>query len=89
MSEWSSRITAQGCTGQLRRLVRMRFLYPPTILPRMVAMGFLSRRSASFVLFGRIETASAIIVIFGENPHVCAQARPLDIGLEDGAFQRS
>ena len=56
MSEWNSHITAQECTVQLRHLVRMRFLYQPIIPPRMVAMGFLSRRSESLVLCGRIET---------------------------------
>jgi hypothetical protein len=46
----------------------MRFLYQPIILPRTVAMGFLSPRSESLVLCGRTEAASTIIVVFGENP---------------------
>ena len=60
MSEWSSHIAAQKCTVQLRRLVRMRFLYQPIIPPRMVAMGFLSRRSESLVLCGRTEAATYV-----------------------------
>src|SRR5438876_5073141 len=67
MSEWSSHITAQECTVQLRRLVRMRFLYQPIIPPRMVAMGFLACRSESLVLCGRTEAANAITVAFGEK----------------------
>ena len=57
MSGWNSHIAAQKCTVQLRRLVRMRFLYQPIIPPRMVAMGFPSRRSESLVLCGRTEAA--------------------------------
>ena len=67
MSGWSSHITAQKCTVQLRHLVRMRFLYQPIIPPRMVAMGFPSRRSESLVLCGRTEAANAITVAFGET----------------------
>ena len=67
MSEWSSHITAQECTVQLRRLVRMRCLCQPIIRPRMVAMGFPSRRSESLVLCGRTEAANAITVVFGEK----------------------
>jgi len=59
MSEWSFHITAQKCTVQLRRLVKMRFLCRPIIPPRMVAMGLLSRRSGSLVLCGRTEAADA------------------------------
>jgi hypothetical protein len=59
MSALSSHIAARKCTVQLRPLVRMRFLYQPIIPPRMVATGFLSRRSESLVLCGRTETASA------------------------------
>ena len=36
----------------------MRFLCQPIIPPRMVAMGFLSRRSESLVLCGRTEAAN-------------------------------
>jgi hypothetical protein len=64
MSEWSSHIAAQECTVQLRRLVRMRFLCQPIIPLRMVAMGFLSRRSESLVSCGRTEAAYAIPVVF-------------------------
>jgi hypothetical protein len=67
MSEWSSRIAAQRCTVQQRRLVRMRFLYQPIIPLRMVAMGFLSRRSESLVLCGRTEAANAITEVFDEK----------------------
>ena len=70
MSGWSSHITAQKCTVQLRRLVRMRFLYQPIIPPRMVAMGFPSRRSESLVLCGRTEATSTRAirtVVFGEK----------------------
>ncbi len=67
MSEWSSHIAAQKCTVQLRRLVRMRFLYQPIIPPRMVATGFLSRRSGSLVSCGRTEPANAITALFGEK----------------------
>ena len=45
----------------------MRFLYQPIIPPRMVAMGFPSRRSESLVLCGRTEAANAITVVFGEK----------------------
>jgi hypothetical protein len=45
----------------------MRFLYQPIIPPRMGAMGFLSYRSESLVLCGRIEAANAITVAFGEK----------------------
>ena len=45
----------------------MRFLCQPIILPRMVAMGFLSCRSESLVLCGRTEAANAITVAFGEK----------------------
>ena len=45
----------------------MRFLYQPIIPPRMVAMGFPSRRSESLVLCGRTEAADAITVVFGEK----------------------
>ena len=64
MSEWSSHIAAQECTVQLKRLVRMRFLCQPIIRPRMVAMGFLSRRSESLVSCGRTEAAYAIPAAF-------------------------
>ena len=67
MSEWSSHTTAQECTVQLRRLVRMRFLYQPIIPPPMVAMGFLSLRSESLVLCGRTEAANVITVTFREK----------------------
>ena len=67
MSGWSSHITAQKCTVQLRRLVRVRFLYQPIIPPRMVAMGFQSRRSESLVLCGRTEAANAITEVFDEK----------------------
>lgn len=67
MSEWSSRITAQERTVQVKRLVRMRFLYQPIIPPRMVAMGFLSHRSESLVLCGRTDAGNAITVAFGEK----------------------
>ena len=45
----------------------MRFLCQPIILPRMVAMGFLSRRSESLVLCGRTEAVDAITIVFGEK----------------------
>ena len=45
----------------------MRFLYQPIIPPRMVAMGFLSRRSESLVLCGRTEAVDAITIVFGEK----------------------
>ena len=45
----------------------MRFLYQPIIPPRMVAMGFPSRRSESLVLCGRTEAANAITVVFDEK----------------------
>ena len=45
----------------------MRFLYQPIIPPRMVAMGFLSRRSESLVLCGRTEAANAITRSFREE----------------------
>src|SRR5262245_48890202 len=67
MFEWSFRITAQECMVQPRRPVRMRFLYPPTIPPRMVARGFLSRRSESLVSYGRTKAVHAITVAFGEK----------------------
>ena len=67
MSEWSSHITAQKCTVQLRRLVRMPFLCQPIIPPRMVAMGFPLRRCESLVLCGRTESANAITVALGDK----------------------
>ena len=45
----------------------MRFLYQPIIPPRMVAMGFQSRRSESLVLCGRTEAANAITEVFDEK----------------------
>ena len=82
MSEWSSYITAQECTVQLRRLVKMRFLCQPIIPPRMVAMGFLSCRSESLVLCGRTEAANVITVAFGEKsgPLLACDPRLLPVG---------
>jgi len=88
MSGWSSHITAQKCTVQLRHLVRMRFLYQPIIRPRMVGMGSLSPRLELPVLCGLTKAANAMTVAFrsarpavapyrfGENSDVSTRPRP-------------
>ena len=87
MSEWSFHIAVQECMVQRRHLVRMRFLYQP-IPPRMVAMGFPSRRSESLVLCGQTEAADAITVVFGEIPDVSTRPVPLQKKLEGRSILR-
>jgi len=52
---------------QVRRLVRMRFLWQPIFSPHMVPVVFLSRRSESLGLCDQTEAANALAARLAEN----------------------